>query len=162
MAKRILLSFNFSPEFWHFKTGDWNTKYLRFSKFYLGLLLQLRQVTVWRAFLVWFFTKNLLMQWYEFKKSLKHRFMVETYHKTSMKLSCISREAATRGVLWKKLFIKISQYSQENNCVGVSFNKVVQVCNFIKKRLQHRCFPWNIVKFFRIPILKNFCDQLLL
>ena len=30
-------------------------------------------------------------------------------------------EAATSGVLYKKLFLKISQNSQENNCVGVSF-----------------------------------------
>ena len=30
-------------------------------------------------------------------------------------------EAATRGVLYKKLFLKISQYLQENTCVGVSF-----------------------------------------
>ena len=30
-------------------------------------------------------------------------------------------EAATRGVLLKKRFLKISQYSNESNCVGVSF-----------------------------------------
>ena len=60
-------------------------------------------------------------------------------------------EAATAGVLKKKLFFKISQYSQENNCVGVwgsksLFNKVagLQACNFIEKRLQHRCFPVHI------------------
>ena len=31
-------------------------------------------------------------------------------------------EAATRGVLWKKVFLKISQISLENTCVEVSFN----------------------------------------
>ena len=35
-------------------------------------------------------------------------------------------------------------------------------CNFIKKRLQHICFPVNIAKFLRTPILKNICDRLLL
>ena len=30
-------------------------------------------------------------------------------------------EAATGGVLLKKLLLKISQYPQEDNCVGVSF-----------------------------------------
>ena len=30
-------------------------------------------------------------------------------------------EAATRGVLWKKVFLKISQNSQENSFVRVSF-----------------------------------------
>ena len=30
-------------------------------------------------------------------------------------------EAATGGVLKKKVFLRISQISQENTCVGVSF-----------------------------------------
>ena len=30
-------------------------------------------------------------------------------------------EAATRGVLWKKVFLEISQNSQENTCARVSF-----------------------------------------
>ena len=30
-------------------------------------------------------------------------------------------EAVTGGVLQNKLFLNILQYSQENNCVGVSF-----------------------------------------
>ena len=34
----------------------------------------------------------------------------------------------------------------------------LQICNFIKKRLQHRSFP---VKFARTPILKNICELLL-
>ena len=33
-------------------------------------------------------------------------------------------EAAAGGDLWKKMFLKILQISQENTCVGVSFNKV--------------------------------------
>ena len=59
----------------------------------------------------------------------------------------------------KKLFLKILQYSQENNCVGVSGLKA---CNFIKKRLETRYFPMNIVKFLRASILKNICERLLL
>ena len=52
----------------------------------------------------------------------------------------------------KKLFLKISQISQENTCVGVSFfNNVAgpQACTFIKKRLQHRCFSAKFAKFFK-------------
>ena len=30
-------------------------------------------------------------------------------------------EAATGGALWEKVFLKISQNSQENTCVGASF-----------------------------------------
>ena len=38
--------------------------------------------------------------------------------------TCIS-EAATRGVLYKKLFLEISYNSQENHlCQGLFFNKV--------------------------------------
>ena len=42
------------------------------------------------------------------------------------------------------------------------FNKVaglssLKACNFIKKRLKHRCLP---VKSLRRPILKNICECL--
>ena len=37
-----------------------------------------------------------------------------------------------------------------------------QACNFIKKRLQHRCFPAKFAKFLRTPILENICERLLL
>ena len=44
------------------------------------------------------------------------------------------------------------------------FNKVagLQAYNVIKKRLQHRCSPVNIMKILRTPILKNICERLLL
>ena len=51
------------------------------------------------------------------------------------------------------MFLKNSQISQENNCVEVFFDKVTgpQGCNFIKKRLQHRCFPVKFAKYLRTP-----------
>ena len=48
-------------------------------------------------------------------------------------------EAATEGILLKKVFLKIPQYLQENTCFHV-----------------------NIEKFLRTPILKNICERLLL
>ena len=44
------------------------------------------------------------------------------------------------------------------------FNKVagLQSCNFVKKRLQHRSFPVNIVEFLRAPVLKNSRERLFL
>ena len=44
------------------------------------------------------------------------------------------------------------------------FNNVggLQACNFIKKILQHWCFPMKIAKFLRIPILRNISERLLL
>ena len=43
------------------------------------------------------------------------------------------------------------------------WNKVAgsKACDFIKNRLQYRCFPVNIVTFLT-PVLKNICIQLLL
>ena len=42
------------------------------------------------------------------------------------------------------------------------FAILTSVFSFIKTRLQHRCFPVNIAKFYRATILNNICKQLLL
>ena len=57
----------------------------------------------------------------------------------------------------KKVFLKISQISQENTCAGLFLNKAaaLQACNLIKKRLQHRCFPVKFAKFLRRPIWRT-------
>ena len=52
------------------------------------------------------------------------------------------------------MFLKISQNSQENTCVGISFfDKFADLrpATLLKERLQHRCFPVNFVKFLRAP-----------
>ena len=36
------------------------------------------------------------------------------------------------------------------------------LATFLKKRLRHRCFPVNYVKFLRTLISKNICERLLL
>ena len=58
-------------------------------------------------------------------------------------------EAATGGTLSKKLILNILQYLPENISVGTSFNQVggLWACNYIKNRLEDRCFPLNIAKF---------------
>ena len=50
----------------------------------------------------------------------------------------------------KKLFFPIKVF------------KSLHDCNIIKNRLQHRCFPVNIAKFLRAPILTDIYKQLLL
>ena len=56
--------------------------------------------------------------------------------------------------------------SRPNICVDNRHVGLIRICgtpknfNIIKKRLQHRCFPVNIAKFLRTPILKNICKQL--
>ena len=39
---------------------------------------------------------------------------------------------------------------------------LLQACNFIKKRLQHWCFPVKFAKFSRTSILTKICERLLL
>ena len=72
-------------------------------------------------------------------------------------------EAATGGVLLRKIFLKISQISKAYELES-PFNKVagLQACIFIKKKLQHRCFPVKFAKVLRTPILKIICERLLL
>ena len=57
-------------------------------------------------------------------------------------------EVVVRRCSSKLVFLKGSQISQENTCVGVSF---FSACNFINKRLQNRCFPVKCTKFLRTP-----------
>ena len=61
------------------------------------------------------------------------------------------------------LFTKILQCPQEAPVLESLFRKSgLKACNIIKKRLQHRCFPVNIVKFLRLIILKSILKRLLL
>ena len=61
-------------------------------------------------------------------------------------------EAAAGRCFVKKRLSKISKKSQENTSSRVSFLKFqVKDCNFVKKRLQHRCSPVKCAKF----ILQN-------
>ena len=53
----------------------------------------------------------------------------------------------------KKVFLEILEMEQENTCVGA---------NFIKKRLQHRCFPVKFETFFRTTNLQTICKAALL
>ena len=45
-------------------------------------------------------------------------------------------------------------FTEKHLCWSLFLIKM-QACNFIKRRLQHGCFPVNIAKFLRTPILKN-------
>ena len=58
-------------------------------------------------------------------------------------------EAATRGALCKKVFLEISQNSQENACARVSLLIQLQVepCNYIKKESLPDVFLWILLNF---------------
>ena len=60
----------------------------------------------------------------------------------------------------KRSFLKFRKFHWKISVLESIFNKTagLKACNFIKKRLQHRCFPLKFAKFLRTPILKNICD----
>ena len=62
-----------------------------------------------------------------------------------------------RGVL-KKVFLEISQKSQENTRERVSF----LIATLLEKRLWHRYFPVNFAKFLGTPFLTEHLRWLLL
>ena len=63
-------------------------------------------------------------------------------------------EAVIGGVLWKKLFLKVSQNSHKTLLLESLFINVAgSGLNLIKKRLQRRYFPMNFVKFLRTMLL---------
>ena len=74
-------------------------------------------------------------------------------------ITLINSEAAIRGVLKKKNCS--SKFCSIHWRVFLNKVAVLQACNFVKKRLQHRCFPVDIAKFLRTPILKNISERLL-
>ena len=68
------------------------------------------------------------------------------------------QKQSSRGVVYKKVFLEISQNSQENTCAEVSFLIKLQVsrlATLLKKRLWHRSFPVNFAKFLRTTFLQN-------
>ena len=48
----------------------------------------------------------------------------------------------------KKMLLEISQYSQENTCVRVSFLIELQACNFIKKETLTQAFSCEFCEIF--------------
>ena len=55
----------------------------------------------------------------------------------------LDTEEATKGVLWKKVFLKFFQISQENTCVGVSLIKV----QTLRRDFNTGAFLWNLQNF---------------
>ena len=60
--------------------------------------------------------------------------------------------AVTGGVRQVKVFLQISQNSQES----------LRPANLVKKGPWHSCFPINVAKFLKAPFLQNTSGRLLL
>ena len=85
-------------------------------------------------------------------------------------VDCFVTSALSRSshleVFVKKVFLEISENSQENTCVRVSFLVKLQTfmrpATLLKKRLWHRCFPVNFAKFIKTRFLTEHRRWLLL
>ena len=60
-------------------------------------------------------------------------------------------------VLQNRCFYKFRKFDRKTHVLGSLFNNNagLKACNFMKKRLQYRCFPVNIAKFLRTHFLQN-------
>ena len=85
---------------------------------------------------------------YIYNYQMKMNYFSFNPFKINIPFLCFLKHQEIRNCLVRSsrlhLLLKISQDAQENTCVGV-----LQACNFIKKRLQHRCFSVKIAKFLR-------------
>ena len=68
-----------------------------------------------------------------------------------------------RSDYWKTsdFFVSFQSILFRSSRQRCSVKKAFQACSFIKKELQHGCFPVNFGKFLRTLILKNICERLL-
>ena len=76
---------------------------------------------------------------------------------------CFYTQAVAQRCSVRKVFLEISQNSQESTRAKVSILIKLQApATFLKKRLWHRCFSVNFVKFRRTPFLTEHLRWLLL
>ena len=78
-----------------------------------------------------------------------------------------SSQAVAQRCSVKKVFLEISQNSQESTCARLSFLVMLQAwglgrATLLKKRFWHRCFPVNFAKFLRTPFFTEHLWWLLL
>ena len=73
-------------------------------------------------------------------------------------------EAVVRKCSVKKVFLNISQNSEESSCAGFSFSTKLQAdyCRCAVKRLPHMCFPKKFAKFLRTSFLKSISGRLIM
>ena len=76
----------------------------------------------------------------------------------------LNRSSHRRCSIKKSCSKKFRNIHRKTPVLESLFNKVAELkaCKFIKKKLQRRCFPVNIAKFLRAPILKNTWEWLFL
>ena len=80
--------------------------------------------------------------------------MIESTDRSLKGATQISREAfAQRCSVKKGVLRNFTKFTGKHLCQSLFFNKVagLRPATLLKKRLWHRCFPVNFVKFLRTP-----------
>ena len=107
--------------------------------------------------------------------SINHSLTTETFQKKKLSVWKFFRsllcalwnfnkmgKLKSRAVYMQFTFCFKDHLEIQKQPLEVFCKKCPQACNFIIKRLQHRCFPVKYTKLLRRPILKNICKWLLL
>ena len=73
-------------------------------------------------------------------------------------------EAVVRRYTSEQVFLKFRNVHRKISVLGFLFNKYLDLkaCSFIKKRLQHRCFPVKFAKILSTPFFAKHIRSLLL
>ena len=73
------------------------------------------------------------------------------------------RNSYRRCSIQKDVLKNFANFTGKYLCQSFFLIKLwTSACNFVKKRLWHRCFPNNFAKFLRVPFLQNTSGRLLL
>ena len=115
---------------------------------YGGVLLLVSNTPPWV-----FFTLFKLYKWYPITQNTTNKTMKiwkREIQKASMTIYVIYRSNCL-DMFFKTGILKNFANFQKNTCVESLFDKVagLKACSFVKKRLQHTCFPVKFAKFLR-------------
>ena len=111
------------------------------------------------SFLAGRMTKNK----YRLANCLFLNYMVSAYKGSLFMLRMKSQKQSFAAVLQNKCFLKFYKLYGKTSVLESRFNKAagLKACIFIKKRLQHMCFPVNFAKVLRTLIFKEHLRWLL-
>ena len=75
-------------------------------------------------------------------------------------LASTSNSSAIETIILEEVLRNFKKFTGKHLCQSLFFNKVagLRPATLLKKRLWHRCFPVNFVKFLRTPFLQNTSD----
>ena len=105
---------------------------------------------------------------------ISYRYLItHAFQKSTIKTRGYLYKVIRKGVQSTEMSILLSYAQQARKCsssgschrrcfLKKGVLKNLDFCYFIKKKLQHRCFPLNIVQFLKTYVLKNICERLLL